>query len=145
LGTPSGSPRGRIVLKFDSPIEDDPLNPMGLDFIVFSNAFWVGGNPQRRFQEPGIVEISANGIDWYLIPGSRELQRENGELPIISEPDGDSNSLANPYLLAGNIRNPNDLLGGDSTVEYNWGYAVLNPTLTPYLDNYVRPDNPFGV
>jgi hypothetical protein len=145
IGTPSGSPRGRLVLKFDTPIEDDPLNPMGLDFIVFSNAFWVGGNPQRRFQEPGIVEISPDGIDWYLIPGSRKLVLDNGSLPLVSEPDGDSNSLANPYLLAGNIRNPNDLLGGDSALEYNWGYADLSPTLAPFLDNYVRPDNPYSV
>lgn len=146
IGTPSGDPRGRLVLKFDTPVTNDPLNPGGYDFIVFSNAFWVGGAPERRFQEPGAVEISNDGVNWFLIPGSRSLMKSGGELPLISEPDGDNNlGTGNELLLAGHITNPNQLLGGDPNDEYNWGYADLSPTLEPYLDNYVRPDNPLTV
>jgi hypothetical protein len=47
-----GGPGGSLTLKFNTPVEDDPLNPLGLDCIVYSNAFWTGGNPQVKFQEP---------------------------------------------------------------------------------------------
>lgn len=68
---------GSIVLGFDRPVRDDPKNRLGLDFIVFGNAFWSGGDPNRRWAEPATVEISAdangNGVaddPWYVIRGS---------------------------------------------------------------------------
>lgn len=71
---------GSITLAFDSPVLDQPMNKRnvhGLDFIVYGNPFWVGGNPNRRFLEPATVEISVdvnhNGLaddPWYLFPGS---------------------------------------------------------------------------
>ena len=33
---------GTITLRFDHMVEDDPLNPFGMDAIVFGNAFWLG-------------------------------------------------------------------------------------------------------
>lgn len=71
---------GSITLGFAQTIYDDPRNPYGLDAIVFGNAFWVGGDPTRRFAEGGVIEISrdinGNGIPddpWYVIPGSSLL------------------------------------------------------------------------
>lgn len=68
---------GYIVLAFDHTIADDPKHSLGLDCIVFGNAFWASGNANRRWGEPATVEISrdanANGLAddaWYLIPGS---------------------------------------------------------------------------
>jgi hypothetical protein len=72
---------GSIVLRFDHTVADDPGNYLGLDFIVFSNATWASGDPQRRWAEPAHVEImrdlDSNGLPgtapgevWYLIPGS---------------------------------------------------------------------------
>ncbi|MFI4854335.1 MAG: hypothetical protein ACIAQF_05075 [Phycisphaerales bacterium JB065] len=68
---------GSITLGFDHTVFDNPLNPFGLDAIVFGNAFYTGGDPTRRFAEAGIIEISrdvnGNGLPddpWYLIPGS---------------------------------------------------------------------------
>jgi len=65
LATPSntsvvslGTTGSYIVLKFDTPVTDDPRNPMGLDCIVFSNAFYIGGNPNNKFVEPALIEIS---------------------------------------------------------------------------------------
>lgn len=58
---------GSITLAFSQDIIDDPNNPYGMDFIVFGNAQFVGGNPYYRWQEPAYVEISQNGCDWYLI------------------------------------------------------------------------------
>lgn len=148
-----GVPGSRLTLKFNTPVTDDPLNPFGLDCIVYSNAFFIGGNPQRRFQEPAIIEISRdvnnNGLPddpFYLIPGSRGFAYE--PFPLVVEPDGQQNLPPDsPYLLAGNIQNPNTLDSdpANDNEEYNWGYAEMSPTLAEYLDNYVRPDDPFTV
>ena len=62
---------GSITLRFDEPVTDDPRNPYGLDFIVFGNAFFVGGFPDERCQELAFVEISPNGSDWFLILPSK--------------------------------------------------------------------------
>ncbi len=148
LGIPTVSNRGRLLLEFDTPVTDDPLNPFGADFIVYSNAFWVGGNSQRKFEEPAIVEISDDGVNWFLIPGSRAFGYAGGALPLVTEAAGDTNLLAGQALfLAGAITNPNTLsvATGPSTEEYNWGYGDLSPTLAPYLDNYLRPDDPLQV
>lgn len=68
---------GSLILAFDHTVLDDPRNPDGLDFIVFSNAFWTNGDPTRRNAEPAVVEISldvnGDGIandPWFVIPGS---------------------------------------------------------------------------
>ena len=62
---------GYITLKFNDKVEDNPNNPYGLDFIVFSNPFFLisggSGDPHERWQKPGFVEISQDGITWYLI------------------------------------------------------------------------------
>lgn len=148
-----GEEGGSIVLKFNTAIGDDPANPMGLDCIVYGNAFFVGGDAQRRFQEPAIIEISrdanGNGLaddTWYMIPGSRAFAPT--PFPSIAEPDGEDNDA--PFaktLLAGRIRNPNstDFNASNNDVEFNWGYAELTPTMPKYLDNYLRPDDPFAV
>jgi len=148
-----GAQGGSLVLKFNTAVTDDAANPMGLDCIVFSNAFFVGGDPQRKFQEPAIIEISrdanSNGMAddaWYLIPGSRAFA--SMPFPSVSEPDGEDNE--SPFvntLLAGRIRNPNstDMNAMNNNVEFNWGYAELTPTMPKFLDNYLRPDDPFEV
>lgn len=68
---------GTLTLAFDSPVLNDPKNPLGLDCIVFGNAFWPGADSGRRWAEPATIEISldanANTLAddaWFLIPGS---------------------------------------------------------------------------
>lgn len=68
---------GFVTVKFDHRIDDDALNPFGLDFIVFGNSFYVGGatgdsrNMQASYVNGGVfsesisVSVSQNGQDWY--------------------------------------------------------------------------------
>jgi hypothetical protein len=55
---------GIIILKSQTPILDGP----GLDFIVFENPFWVGGNPQTPYAELGEVSVSQNGTQFFPFP-----------------------------------------------------------------------------
>jgi len=72
---------GSVVIRFDHTVQDDARNYLGLDFIVFSNAYWSGNDRHRRWAEPAHVEImrdvDGDGLPetcpeekWYLIPGS---------------------------------------------------------------------------
>jgi len=62
---------GAVVVRFtDVVIEDGP----GPDFIIFENPFFVGFAPvspqddYRIFAEPGVVEVSADGVTWSAFP-----------------------------------------------------------------------------
>lgn len=72
---------GSITLGFSQTVLDDPCNPYGLDAIIFGNAFYAGGNANRRWAEGAVIEISrdenANGLaddPWFVIPGSHLSQ-----------------------------------------------------------------------
>jgi hypothetical protein len=135
-----------VTLGFDTPIADDPENPMGLDFVVYGNSFYVGGNPQRRWMEPGVVEVSAdvndNGLaddPWYIIPGSRAID-QSAVGAGIPNPDP-------PLVGAFGTENPNasDTDLSNDGAEYDWGYADLMPVRAEYLDRALRPDDPMVV
>ncbi len=97
---------GSITLRFVPAVEDDPANPFGLDAIVFGNALYAGGNPNRRFAEAGVIEISldenGNGLAddaWYLIPGSH--LPDPPAQAVQSQPwDADAGTPTPPSVLA---------------------------------------------
>ena len=99
-------PGGYLVLAFDTPLKMDSTRINGYDFIVFGNAFYVGGNPDVRYQKPGVVEV---GID----------ANHNGY--DASDPF---------YTLQGS---PNPMSGYpyrgiDDRLFTTWGYANVTPT-----------------
>lgn len=69
-----------VTIAFDHDVVDDPANPFGVDFIVFGNAglpsdagmFYNNTDPasakcvtsQYSFDDPGVVEVSQDGITW---------------------------------------------------------------------------------
>jgi hypothetical protein len=56
---------GSIVVTFaPNAIVDGP----GPDFIVFENPFWVGGNSNNIYAEPGEVSVSDDGEVWVPFP-----------------------------------------------------------------------------
>lgn len=68
---------GSIVLEFtDNIIESGP----GLDFTIFENVFFEGGDPARRFMEPAIVEVALFEGEWFRFPF-------HVNAPVDGEPD----------------------------------------------------------
>ncbi len=146
---------GSITLGFDHTVEDDPLNPLGMDAIVFGNAFYAGGNPNRHWAECATIEISrdanGNGLaddPWYLIAGSHIAVPADHRLIATWDDDtGDSTfppeqrSWIPPgsfgvwqtqgYVLPAEIFGTIPLVNpsADLTVEAVFGYADYSPTL----------------
>ena len=69
-----------IIAEFDHNVVDNPLNPYGIDFIVYGNSFFVGTEGMVYhdtnmedyhikdggiFKEPVTVSVSPNLTDWY--------------------------------------------------------------------------------
>ena len=146
---------GSITLGFEHTVMDDPANPLGLDAIVFGNAFWIG-NANRHWAECGYIEISRdanqNGLPddrWYLIPGSHitdppgQFERQTwdvdfadptyppanaGWLPSGSTGTWDTSGYRLPPDIfdALVVQNPNGLLAKQEGI---YGYADFSPTL----------------
>jgi hypothetical protein len=142
-----GGVGGSITLGFDHTVLDHPNNPLGMDAIVFGNAFYLLGDPEKRWAEAALIEISydANNNNiaddsWFTIPGSSLTAPIT--LPLPSVFDG-------PVLI-------NDPSAGAGNESY-WGYADMSPVLIlgdtdadNVVDNltitaeefYTVPDNP---
>jgi hypothetical protein len=75
---------GSLVVAFDEPVTNDPLNPFGVDLLVFGNAFFVGTffNPDFSFNpagtangvsdEGGLIEVSSDGVNFFAVSGSAD-------------------------------------------------------------------------
>lgn len=108
VSTSQGSPDvlslglgGEVVLGFSGrAIADGP----GADFIVFENAFFIGGVVGVVFSEPGEVSVSADGVDWRVFPCAPEGDDPGagcaGRTP--AEPfDAAGTGLLDPALMGG--------------------------------------------
>ncbi len=174
LGAPSGGGRttadqssqvtlggfgGSITLGFDHTVWDDARNPLGLDAIVFSNAFWPGADPNRHWAECGYIEIcrdeNSNGLPdpdepWLLIPGSHLVAPAEQYACVEWDDDFDDGARgpADPtwmppdrsgvwetcgYVLPEKVFGgpivTNPLADGEPQLEGIFGYADYAPTL----------------
>ncbi len=146
---------GSITLGFDHTVLDHPLNPYGVDAIVFGNSFFPGSDEQVRWGEAGVIEISrdanGNGIAddaWYLIEGSHVDALTSDYLVVTWDADT-SDSMYPPSLESwlppgsaviwetGSFELPVDVFGSfivgnpsaDLELEGIFGYADFSPTL----------------
>ncbi len=150
---------GSITLAFDHLVEDHPLNPYGMDAIVFGNAWWVIGDVNRHWAECGTIEISLdvnkNSIaddPWYLIPGSHIDQpvsqfvsqtwdnntsdttyppADASWIPLGFFPSGESMATTSAYVLPLNVFGNTTVVNPLSGTgrEGVFGYADYMPTL----------------
>jgi hypothetical protein len=86
---------GSLTLQFDEPVVDHPLNPFGVDLLVFGNAFYsidfgtflaTGAVDD----DGGLIEVSANGVDFFAVTGSAD-----GPFPTVGYLD-----IAEPFPSA---------------------------------------------
>ena len=68
-GISLGAPGGYVQFEFADPVQNDPNNKYGIDFVIYGNPFV--GNP-----EAASVQVSSNGEDWYELAGSRYYNDE---------------------------------------------------------------------
>lgn len=64
---------GHLTLAFDHNVYNRASNAYGVDFIVFTNMFYVdaGGNATGKFATlGGSIEVSQDGSDWRLVTGA---------------------------------------------------------------------------
>lgn len=63
---------GHLTLRFDQPVTNDPLNPFGIDLLIFGNSFFTdpGFAPVATLlaAEGGLIEVSPDGVLWTLAP-----------------------------------------------------------------------------
>lgn len=57
--------QGEVVLSFEP---NAIVDGQGADFIVFENAFWAGGDPERPAAELADVSVSDDGVTWKTFP-----------------------------------------------------------------------------
>lgn len=146
---------GSITLEFGHTVEDDPLNPFGMDAIVFGNTFWPGDNLETHWAECATIEISLDANQngeaddgWYLIPGPH-IPEPTVQYLIVMWDDDVSDDTYPPALASwipprppgiwetAAYAIPLDVFGGsvtwnpavDGAAEGFFGYAEYTPTL----------------
>ncbi len=64
---------GELVVGFAGPVEDDPLNPFGIDLLIYGNAFFFDPSfapiANDIFADPGQISVSQDGDTWFDIRG----------------------------------------------------------------------------
>jgi hypothetical protein len=67
---------GSLVMRFDEPVTDDPLNPYGIDLLIFGNSGYqsdlgldVTSGELFSSSQLGLIEVSQNGSTWVPIVG----------------------------------------------------------------------------
>src|SRR6185503_11499167 len=84
----------------------------GADFIVFENAFDIGGDPQKPNADPATVEISSDGLDWFAYPCTSTVfpfETCAGWRPVFANGDGNGTSPLDPATAGGDAFDLADL------------------------------------
>lgn len=91
---------GQLTVGFSQPVVNDPLNPFGVDLLVFGNSFFFdpatfGPTANALFGNRGQLEVSPDGNTWTTVPNFRP----DGVFPTLAYSD-----LTDPYSpTAGSI------------------------------------------
>lgn len=74
---------GSLTLQFNEPVVDHPLNPFGIDMLIFGNSFYSIDFDAGTATGPidpniGVIEVSANGVDYVPVTGGAD-----GRFPTV--------------------------------------------------------------
>jgi hypothetical protein len=107
---------GSIVVEMGQTIIDKP----GPDFIVFENPFDIGNDPQNPFAEPGTVEVSADGVNWFGFPCTASAYPYGlcaGWHPVFANPATNTIDPLDPAVAGGDPFDLADLPGDAGITE----------------------------
>ena len=82
---------GSLTVRFDEPVTNDASNPFGIDLLIFGNSSYidtdfpngVASTPAALFSEGGTVEVSTDGVTFFLIAGAEA----DGAFPTLGYKD----------------------------------------------------------
>lgn len=125
---------GSLTVRFDEPVMNDPLNPFGVDLLIFGNSFFTTSDfvtPRTTgiSSDGGVVEVSADGITWFVVPGAAD-----GLFPTLGFSD-EANAFGGP---AGNVLS-------DFTKPVNPAFDWQNRTLSELIAGYDGSGGGLGV
>lgn len=120
---------GSLTVRFDEPVLNDPANPWGIDLLVFGNAGYLDADypngqattPATLFADGGVIEVSADGIDFFVISGVAA----DGAFPTL----GYSDTTEAFPTVAGSV--PSDF-----TRPVNPGFDASGLTIGEIVDAY---------
>lgn len=132
---------GSLVLSFAEPVTNHPLNPFGIDLLIFGNSFLTGNfsNPDYSFNPAGIVagvdseggkiEISADGLTYYEIAGNAD-----GLFPTNAYADVTDPFATTPGLVETDFTRPVDP-----------AFSVIGKTFAEVIAGYSGAGGGFGI
>jgi hypothetical protein len=129
-------PGGSLTVEFPRPVHNDPLNPFGVDFIIFGNAGYMdtsfpSGVAGGLFGAGGgIIEVSANGTQWHTVQGAIA----DGAFPTLGFLD-----LADPYATS-----PGSILS-DFTRPVDPSFAATGLNFAQIVSGYAGSGGGSGV
>lgn len=91
---------GSVILAFTNNIVELGA---GADFTVFENVLFVGGDPNRRFMEPAIVEVALFEGEWHRFPVD------------VTPGEGGAVNFFDPFYYNAGIAGRNATTGDDPT------------------------------
>jgi hypothetical protein len=142
---------GRLTVKFDHAVANDPLNPFGIDLIIFGNASqqasdgsgWTNSDPSTMLvgsigiNEPAVVSVSQGYLG---LPGQIESEPDTWQwhtFDLDQDGDGDGHPAADTFApTLGRIYDPDQPDTSLGTWNEWWGRPT-NPTvpIDPSLDH----------
>lgn len=149
---------GSLTVSFDQPVKNDPMNPFGIDLLIFSNAFFTTSdfnfdaattNTGMTNEVGGIVEISSNGIDYTEVTGAfaEGLYPTNGYADSSTHFPGSGSVLADFLKPVDPSFNPTGLTAAQTYTGYNGsgGGTGIDIGAFGFSEiSYVRVTNPSG-
>lgn len=153
---------GSLTVGFNSPIQNDPANPFGLDFLVFGNSFFVVTNATDAnfnyigkpatdgsvFGGDGVstrVSVSKDGQTWFtlnpsLAPALNKLFPTDGAGSFTTPVDPSLKNSAFAGLTLEGIRNLYAGGGGGTGFDLAWAQDAQGHPVTLADINFVRLD-----
>ena len=126
---------GYVVYDFSTdPITNSNTHPGGIDFVVYGNAF-------TNNSEPGCIQVSPDGDEWFDIAGSWHYEpTTDWDYTITYEkPDPDGNQVDVDYTYTGDLGNGTGTVTTNTFHNHPWYPQYANYDLSRTINGQPCP------